>query len=80
IGFYPQDGAAFFNRANARRESGDLHGAIADYNSAIELNPQYAEAYINRGIAKRATGDEAGASRDFTQANEINQSRYPPEQ
>jgi tetratricopeptide (TPR) repeat protein len=62
---------AYYNRGAAKIEKGDLDGAIADYNRAIELNPKDARAYYNRGIAKRAKGDLDGAIADFSRAIEL---------
>ncbi len=31
---------AYYNRGVARKDSGDVPGAIADYNQAIKINPQ----------------------------------------
>jgi len=39
------------NRGNARKGKGDIEGAIADYNKALETQPRFAEAYYNRGLA-----------------------------
>src|ERR1035438_2183057 len=57
-----------YNHGNARRAKGNLDGAIADYNRAIELNPKFAYAYNNRGLAKRAKGDLDSAFADFNKA------------
>ena len=62
---------AYYNRGAAKIEKGDLDGAIADYNRAIELNPKDARAYYNRGIAKRAKRDLDGAIADFSRAIEL---------
>ncbi len=62
---------AYYNRGAAKIEKGDLDGAIADYNRAIELNPKDARAYNNRGIAKRAKGDLDGAIADYNRAIEL---------
>ena len=35
---------------------GQHFAAIADYDTAIRLNPDYADAHINRGIAKDTLG------------------------
>jgi len=40
---------------------GDIDGAIADYNRAIEFNPKFTHACYNRGVAKGAKGDIDGA-------------------
>lgn len=63
---------AYNNRGMAKREKGDLDGAIADYNRAIGLNPQNANTYINRGVAKRVKGDFNGAMADYNRAIELN--------
>jgi|GEM_PF-802550 len=56
------------NRGNARRDLGDLTGAISDYDRAIALDPQDVAAYNNRGNARRAQGDLTGAISDYDQA------------
>src|SRR2546428_4128371 len=59
------------NRGNARKAKGDIEGAIADYNQALETNPRYTEAYYNRGIALQSKGDLGGAIRDYSTALEL---------
>jgi len=48
---------AFFNRAGAKKAAGDLDGAIADYDRAIQLDPKDAAIYNNRGLAKVEKGE-----------------------
>ena len=40
-----------------RRDKGDSHHAIADYNQAISIDPKYVSAYNNRGVAYRKGRD-----------------------
>ena len=42
----------YFTWGNTKYDLGDYKGAIADYDSAIRLNPDDAKAYYNRGNAK----------------------------
>jgi tetratricopeptide (TPR) repeat protein/S1-C subfamily serine protease len=63
---------AYSNRGNAKSDSGDKKGAIADYNLAIELNPQFAVAYTNRGFVKSNLGDHKGAIADYNIALKLN--------
>jgi tetratricopeptide (TPR) repeat protein/DNA-directed RNA polymerase subunit RPC12/RpoP len=44
---------AYSNRGVAKKAKGDLDGAIADYNRAIELDPKLAIASNNRGNAEK---------------------------
>jgi tetratricopeptide (TPR) repeat protein len=62
----------FFNRAGAKKAVGDLDGAIADYDLAIQLDPKDAAIYNNRGLAKQAKGDFNAAIADFNRAMELN--------
>jgi tetratricopeptide (TPR) repeat protein len=69
---YAHAPAAWNGRASARRESGDLEGAISDYDNAVRLRRHYFEALSNRGVAKKDLGliDEAIA--DFDRALDAN--------
>jgi lipoprotein NlpI len=54
-----------------KQTKGDLDGALADYNRAIELNPKDAKAYTNRGLVKQARADLDGALADYARAVEL---------
>ena len=54
-----------------KKAEGDLEGALAGYNKAIELNPELATAYNGRGRVKRAKKDLDGALADFKKAIEL---------
>jgi len=62
----------FFNRAGAKKAAGNLDGAIADYDRAIQIDPKDAAIYNNRGLAKQAKGDLDAAIVDFNRAIQLN--------
>jgi tetratricopeptide (TPR) repeat protein len=68
----PRYAAAWSNRAAARVRMGDVNGAIADYNKAIELAPLDPELYFNRGNALVAAGQHDTAIADYNRALELN--------
>ncbi|WP_260446805.1 tetratricopeptide repeat-containing serine protease family protein [Nostoc sp. 2RC] len=62
----------FYIQAGDNYDKGDFKGAIANYTTAIKLNPKYLDAYNNRGLARYNLGDFQGAIDDFNQALKIN--------
>jgi len=50
---------------------GDLVGALADFNKAIEWNSEYAEGYADRGIVRGLQGDIDAAIADFQKAKTL---------
>jgi len=54
-----------------KRAKGDLDGATADFNKAIEIDPRHAAAYNSRGVATQAHDDLDGAISDYEKASEI---------
>jgi len=50
----------------ARRQNGDLEGALRDYTEAIRPDPNYALAFNNRSAARAFNGDVEGATQIIT--------------
>ncbi len=59
---------AHFNRAIARRRTGDIDGAVEDYDETIRLNPRFPKAYNNRAEIYFAHSYYAEALADYDQA------------
>jgi hypothetical protein len=67
-----RNAVVFFNAANQKFSQGDIRGALADYDTALTINPAYAKAFNNRGILRASSlHDYTGAIADFTRAIEI---------
>jgi len=66
-----ESGEDLVNRGIEKGKNGDLDGAIADFDRAIELNPKDDAPYYNRAQAKRLKKDTAGAIADYTRAIEL---------
>lgn len=64
----PRNAMAFFDRALAYFEKGDVDGAIRDCDKALELKPGYLEAYFVRGNAFHEKTEYDKAISDFNQA------------
>ena len=62
----------YFTWGNTKYYLGDYKGAIADYDSAIRLNPDDTDAYNNRGIAKSDLGQHFAAIADYDSAIRLN--------
>jgi tetratricopeptide (TPR) repeat protein len=65
-------------RGLTRRDQGDLAGAIAAYDTAIQLDPTDATTYTNRGLARRDQGDLAGAIADYDTAIQLDPTYTAP--
>lgn len=49
----------------------DYHGAINDFNKAIELESDDSEIFFSRGLAKLMIGQKLEAFRDFIRVMEL---------
>src|SRR5437016_6803907 len=56
------------NRGIEKAKNGDLDGAMADFNRAIELGSTNPAAYNNRGNARAENNDKDSAIADYTRA------------
>lgn len=68
IAVQPTNYVAYNNRGNARFETGDVEGALSDFDTAIGFDPTYAKSYYNRSNVKKSRGDMPGAFADATLA------------
>lgn len=68
----PMLGEAHAARAHALARGGDPAGAIADFDSAIALQPDRSEFIGDRGFADHSLGDYARAIQDYDAALAIN--------
>ena len=67
----PRDPMAWFARANAYKEKGELDRALKDYDKAIRLNRGVAAVYAQRASTRRRMGDLDRAIADYTRATEL---------
>jgi len=71
IGLKPNEiylAAIYSNRGGARKDKGDLDGAISDLDEATRLNPDFVEGYNNRGVVRQMKKEFVGAIEDFNKA------------
>lgn len=64
--------SAYAQRGVLELKNGDLDGALADYNKAIEIKPDFIEVYCVRGYVKQCKGDLDGAMADCEKVIEMN--------
>jgi tetratricopeptide (TPR) repeat protein len=57
--------------AMQKLRTGDLGGALKDYDTAIAQNPKDADSYVNRGITHNELGQNKQAIADYTKALEL---------
>ena len=62
---------AYYLRGGLRYQLKDYYGAIADYTSAIKIDPSFADAYFKRGIVLHYIKDFQQAMIDYSQAIEL---------
>jgi tetratricopeptide (TPR) repeat protein len=62
----------FLFRGNAFLLAEKYEDAVADYTTAINLNPKFAEAYLNRSTVYSLQGDHVRAIADYTTALDLN--------
>lgn len=77
IELYPDFTLAYLERAYAHQISGDPHQqplAVADYDTALKLNPRLAFAWFNKGNLYYSNGDYTSALDSYNRAIEIDPS------
>ena len=68
---YGEPADDLFSKGVDKQNHGDLPGALADFNKAIESNSNYFKAYNSRAIVRQNMGDVAGALSDFDKAIQL---------
>jgi tetratricopeptide (TPR) repeat protein len=73
ISLNPQDRISLFLRSNLKTESKDYHGALADLDRLVVLQPNSSVVYYHRGYLKQHhLKDFAGALSDYSRLVEMN--------
>ncbi|MBR0964718.1 caspase family protein [Bradyrhizobium diazoefficiens] len=68
----PRDAEALNNRCWTRAATGDLPGALADCNLALQMNPGLSDAFDSRGLVNLKLGRNPEAIKDYTDAIQRN--------
>ncbi|MGB3638508.1 MAG: tetratricopeptide repeat-containing serine protease family protein [Rivularia sp. (in: cyanobacteria)] len=63
----PKSAEEFYVRGLIRADQGKAKDAVADYTTALTINPNHTLAYFHRGIARYSLGDKQGAIADYNQ-------------
>ena len=71
IGMHPESAPAFRLRAQANALRHNDADAVADYSTAIKLEPKFAGHYVSRGMFQLTHGNTSKAIEDFTSAIKI---------
>jgi len=71
ISDYPECFAAYVQRGVLAFEGGDIVGAVADFNAALEVKANDLDALFNRGVALQALGRFEDAIDDFNMAQGV---------
>ena len=71
-GFAVQDvGSAYCGRGISRSRTGDIAGALSDFNAAIRNMPEHASFYLARATAYAEHGEHAEAIQDLEMASQL---------
>jgi len=70
----PQDAKTYYVRGLSRFDKGDLSGAVADFNQAIQTQSDYPEAYFYRGLAYFDLRQMPKSIADYSKAIALNAS------
>ncbi|MEZ2239324.1 tetratricopeptide repeat protein [Microcoleus sp.] len=68
----PQDAKTYYVRGLTRFDKGDLSGAVADFNQAIQTQSDYSEAYFYRGLAYSDLRQMPKSIADYSKAIALN--------
>lgn len=68
---YPTFAYGYYARGRCKELSGDLDGAMEDYNDGIAVDEEYPYIYLTRGKLHLKRGDEELAEQDFLKVVEI---------
>ncbi|MEG3972698.1 tetratricopeptide repeat-containing serine protease family protein [Microcoleus sp. T2B6] len=68
----PQDAKTYYVRGLTRFDRGDLSGAVADFNQAIQTQSDYAEAYFYRALAYSDLRQMPKSIADYSKAIALN--------
>ena len=61
----PNDAVAFTKRGTVRSKKGDIKGALADLDRAVQLDPASTEAHYHRGVLLQTQGEISKADKEY---------------
>lgn len=71
VGLEPENPYRYAGRAYIRDGLGDIHGAIADYETALRLDPEDSVSHNNLGLLQEKLGWKEKADRNYRQADRL---------